>query len=374
MNFQINRNLLLSNLNNVNLAVSNKPQLPILTGIKVEVSEDSINLVASNSDIAISSKILKSDQVKISEIGDIVVPGKLFYEIIKKCEGDNVTITTFETSGIKILCNNSTFTLNLFDSSLFPYLTFDSSKKPIILDSINLKQIIKKTAFATSDSETKMVLTGVNITVKDNKIEAIATDSYRLAKKYLEVSGLGDFDCNIIIPSKSLEILNKIIDDGQDDVAIKITKTKTLFTYKNIQFQTRLIDGTFPNTTSLIPTEFITSIKFNKSDILNAIERASLFSESETTSTIKFSMNEKGEIIITSPSSEKGEFREEIKAIECDRYLNFETAFSCKYFSEAVKSFDSDQFIIHFTGEIKPFVITSDYDVNHLQLILPIRL
>ena len=373
MKVQIKRELLLSNLNNVSRALSNKPQMPILTGLKLDVKNNFLTLTASNSDISIQTKIEANDDLVIKETGIVVLPGKYFCEIIRKSECETILIQTFEQNSVKILANQSTFTLNLLDKSIFPYISFDDSQNFIYLDGINLKQIIKKTSFATSLLESKMVLTGVSFTVNGDKLEAIATDSFRLAKKYMKVDGM-NAQIKAIIPSKSLDELNKIVEEVQEIIQIHFTQTRALFKYKNILFQTRLIEGNFPNTKSLIPTEFITDIKFNKQELINAIDRASLFVSDDFSNIIKFTINEQNEIIISSSASEIGGSLEKIKPISCSRYLNFETAFSAKYFLEALKAFDATEVTIHFTGEVKPFVINSDYDVNHIQLNMPLRM
>ncbi len=373
MKIQIDRDLLLSNLNNVSRAVSNKPQMPILTGIKFDAKNNYINLTASNSDISIQTKIDAGENVLIEEAGCVVLPGKYFCDIVRKCDSRMLYITTFEQNSVKILANQSTFTLNLLDKTIFPYISFDDSPNCLYLDGINLKQIIKKTSFATSFSESKMVLTGVNFTINGKSMEAVATDSFRLAKKFL-VFDKENPTIKAIIPSKSLDELNKIVEDVQELIEVHFTQTKALFKYKNILFQTRLIEGNFPNTKSLIPTEYITNIKFNKNELINAIDRASLFNSNDLSNIIKLNINENSEIIISSTANEVGGSLERINPVECSQFLNFETAFSAKYFLEAIRAFDSNEITIHFTGEIKPFVITSEYDVNHIQLILPVRI
>ena len=372
MKIQIKRDILLSNLNNVSKALSNKPQMPILTGIKFDVKSNFLTLTASNSDISIQTKIEANDDLEIKEIGTIVLPGKYFCDIIRKCDSNTVLIQTFEQNSVKIVANQSTFTLNLLDKTIFPYISFDDSQNYVYLDGINLKQIIKKTSFATSLSEAKMVLTGVNFTVEKDKLEAVATDSFRLAKKYMKIEGM-NAQIKAIIPSKALDELNKIVEEVQEIIQIHFTQTRALFKYKNILFQTRLIEGNFPNTRSLIPTEFITSIKFNKQELTNAIDRASLFNATDPANVIKFSINEQNEILISSSANEIGGSIEKITPIECTKYINFEIAFSAKYFLDALKAFDSNEISLHFTGELKPFIMNSEYDINHVQLILPVR-
>ena len=371
MKFKINRSILLQNLNNVSKGLSNKPQMPILSGIKIDVKERYILLTASNLDISIQCKISDLQYFDIEEQGSVILPGKYLLELIRKSSSEEILFSSFEENTVKIIADKSNFTLNTMEKEAFPYLSFEESPNFFNIDAINVKQIIKKTSFATSSSEAKMILTGVSLSSRGPKIEAVATDSFRLAKKYL-ITDNENQAFNVIIPSKNLEELNKILEESEESVQIHILKTKILIKYKNILFLSRLIEGTFPNTSSLIPTEYILSIKFNKNDLISAIDRASLFNTSENPSTIKMVISEE-KVEIKSINNEIGGTIEELNPIFISNKCNLQIAFSSKYFLDAVKAFDSNELTIHITGEIKPFIITGEYDINHTQLILPTR-
>lgn len=371
MKFSINRTLLLGNLNNVARAVSTKPQMPILTGVKIEVKKDHLIMTASNSEIAIQSVISDTNDLIIQEEGVVVLPGKYLLDIIRKVESEMIDFMTFEDNVVKILADQSNFTLNVLDKEAFPHLSFENSQDMMMLDVLNLKQIIKKTTFAASLSEARMVLTGVHFAISDKRFEAVATDSFRLAQKILFLDNIPDI--KVVIPSHSLDELNKIIEDLEEIVEMHFTKTKALFKYKNILFQTRLIEGVFPNISSLIPTNFLTELTFNKQEIIAAIERASLFTSGESTNIIKLTLTEEGIVEISSTHNEIGAVLEKIQPKKCSTMVPFQIAFSSRFFLDALKVFDSPEVTVHFTGEIKPFIITGEYDVNHLQLILPVR-
>lgn len=370
MKFTINRDILLNNLLHVSKAISTKPQMPILTGIKIDVKDNSVTLTASNAEISIQATI--NNGVTIEENGSAVLPGKYLQEIIKRIDAKNVDFVSFEENMVKILADRSNFTLNTLDLNTYPKISFDETDIFVNLDVLNLKQVIRKTTFAASLSESRMVLTGVSFTTEENKLEVIATDSFRLAKKHM-VFEKSNPNINVIIPSRSLDELNKILDDGVETVNIYFSKTKALFKYKNILFLTRLIEGIYPNISSLIPSDFMTTIRFNKNELIAAIERASLFTSLDSSSIIKFNLNEKAMVEISSTSNEIGAVLEEINPINISNLIPFQIAFSSKYFLDAVKVFDSPEVTVHFTGEIKPFIITGEYDVNHIQLILPVR-
>lgn len=372
MKFVINRDLLLLNLTYVSRALSTKTPMPVLTGIKIEVHDSAVFLTASNNEISIQTVIRDKRLLKIEEDGLVIVPGKYFIEMIRKIEAKDVDFSTFEENVVKILADRSNFTLNALEKDNYPLISFADSDTVVTIDVGNLKSIIRKTTFATSLSETRVILTGVSVVAEGRKLEVIATDSFRLAKKYI-ITDTEFPKINVVIPSKSMDELNRIIDENEAPIEIHFTPSKALFKYKNILFQTRLIDGSFPNTSNLIPVDFLTSIKFNKNELISAIERASLFSTFDSSSIIKFTLNSDKTIEIASTTNEIGAVKEEVVPLGCSNVLNFQIAFSSKYLLEAIRSMDSTEISVHFTGEIKPFIITGDYDINLTQLILPVR-
>ena len=372
MIFTINRDLLLQNLTSVSKALSTKAQMPVLTGIKIDVVDNKILLTASNSEISIQACIDEKKHVKIEEGGTFIAPGKYLIELVKKTEAKEIYFESFEDNAIKILADKSNFTLNVLSKDDYPIISFADSPTFLTLDAINLKQLIRKTTFAVSLSESRVILTGVSVTSQGNLLEVVSTDSYRLAKKQLKFNV--DYpEIKVVIPGKSLDELNKIVDEGETLVEIHISHTKALFKYKNLLYQTRLIDGTFPNTNSLIPTEFLTSIKFNKNELISAIERAAVFTNMDSSNIIKLTLNSDKTVEIASTTNEIGAAQEELNPIECSNVVPFQIAFSSKYFLEAIKSFDSTEVTVHFTGEVRPFIITGEYDRNLIQLILPVR-
>ena len=372
MKFIINRELLLGTLQNVSRGLSDKKPFPVLTGIQITVEQHQIIFVTTNKDISVQIILEENNDLQIQETGACVVPGKHFLEIIKKIEGNEIEFTLFESTTIKILSNRSDFTLVTYDNSLFPVINFEPQQHPTHLDAQSLKEIIKQTSFAAATSEARIVLTSVNFKFSGNKLEITATDSFRLARKIIEYED--NFDSKKInIPSKSLEELNKILEDGHEDVELYVVDKTAIFKYRNVTFLTRLVEGVYPDTTSLFPKDQMLTIKFNKSELLSAVDRASLFTGSDNLSIVKLNLNPNKSIEISSNSTEIGKVVEEIYPLEVSEQMNFQIAFSTKYLSDALKSFENQTILIKFTGEIKPAVIMGEKDQNLVQLLLPVR-
>lgn len=372
MKFVVNRELLLATLQNVSRGLSDKKPMPVLTGIKITVEKHRIIFVTTNKEISIQVILEENNDVVIDETGACVVPGKYFLEIVKKLEGKEVEFTLFESTTIKIISDRSNFTLVTYDGSNFPSIAFDSIESPIHLDAQMLKNVIKQTSFAAATSEARIVLTSVNFKFFGNKLEITATDSFRLARKNIEFDD--NFDSKIInIPSKSLEELSKIIEDSHEDIELYVENQSILFKYRNVSFTTRLVEGVYPDTSSLFPKGQMLAIKFNKNELLAAIDRASLFTNSDNLSIVKLSLTDDKTVEVSSNSTEMGKVVDAIYPLEVSEALNFQIAFSTRNLSEAIKSFESQSILMKFTGEIKPAVIVGEKEDDLIQMLLPVR-
>ena len=372
MKFTIAREILLEALNNVSKGLSSKTPMPVLTGIKIETNFDEIIFTTTNREISVQVKLPKNENIDIESEGWCVVPGKYFIDIAKKIEGKNIEFTLFEENTIKILSERSNFTLIALEKNNFPQINFAPLGTPIVLKASVLKQIIRQTAFAAGSSESRITLTGVCLELAENRLKAIATDSYRLAKKETEL----DYNLEntrVNVPSKALEELNKILTDDTEDVKMYIMVNKILFIYKNISFVTRLIEGSYPNTNALFPNESLMAITFDKNSLIEAVDRAALFTNLDNSSIVKFMVTADKVIQIASNSNEIGKVVDEILPLKNVELMQFQIAFSAKYFLEALKAFDSNAITIKFTGETKSFTLEGDQDRAFIQLILPVR-
>ena len=197
----------------------------------------------------------------------------------------------------------------------------------------------------------------------------MATDSYRLSRKVINLDGNNYNDINIVIPSKNLVELCKMLDDDKDNLELHIFNNKILFKYKNILFLSRLLSGTYPATSSIIPNEFEISINCNANELYEMIDRASLLTSDRDKNTIKLLL-EKKILTILSNSPEIGKVEEKIK-VDCDKEISI--SFSSKYMLDAIKSFNKDNIKININNDNSPIIINSDEEKDLIQLVLPIK-
>ena len=367
MKFAINRSQLLNTLNIVSKAVSSKNPLNILRGIKFSLNEEGLTLTASDSDISIISTIKSDKNITLFENGDVVLDAKFILEIVRKIESEIITFETIEENVINIFDNYSNFSLNCMIAQDYPNIDLSKGISEITLSSKELSSIINKTSFAASDKETRPILTGINLKAHDNILETVATDSYRLAKSITSIENNANFE--VTLPAKVLNEVNKIIED-EDNVTINISDSKVIFTFKDTIISTRVISGAYPNTNKLIPSSFEFELETMATSLINAIDRASLLS-SDRNNVVKLSMKADG-VSVSSRSQEVGSAKETISSFKFKgQYL--EISFTSKYVIDAIRSLGSDEIVLYFNGDMKPFVIKAKNKESCIQLVLPVR-
>ncbi|MEG2457817.1 MAG: DNA polymerase III subunit beta [Bacilli bacterium] len=371
MNLLIEKEIILKELTNVSRALSSKNIIPVLNGIKFEVNSNGLYLTATDNDITIKTFIDKKEIKEIKEEGSIIINGKYLLEIIRKIPEKLIEIK--ETDGFKavISTTNSKYDLNCFSLNDFPTIDLTEKDNFISLQTDILKQVINETSFATSTQESRPLLTGINIKIIDDNFECIATDSYRLAKKILKLDKPCEEPVNIVIPSRNINELIKIFDDEISTVELHLFKNKVLFKYKNVLFQSSLLNGSYPNTDTFIPTEFNIQLEVDLDTLYNVIDRASLLSQSKDKNIVVFEKTD-NQIIITSSSIEIGKVEEKM-SVNTIKGDNLKISFSARFMMEALKSFNSDKVVLLLNGEIKPIVIKETTDGTLTQLILPIK-
>jgi len=376
MKFDILRDRLLDGLNDVMKAVSSKTTTPILTGIKIDVTENGVLLTGSDADITIQTFIPMEEDgeqiVNVQEKGSIVLQARMFNEIVRKLPTNDVEIEVENGLQTHIRSGKTEFHLIGSDASEYPQLPEISTEAEFEMPADLLKAIIRETVFAVATSESRPVLTGVNWMIEGDELICVATDSHRLARRKTKLENLPSEINSIVIPGKSLNELNKILGESSSSVSIAITSQQILFKTEHVLFFSRLLEGNYPDTSRLIPAEFKTNITLNGKTLLQAIDRASLVARGDRNNVVRFETLAGDTVKISSNSPEIGKVEEQI-LVESLEGEELTISFSAKYMMEALKAIDGQDVIIQFTGAMRPFILRSVIDDSILQLILPVR-
>ena len=375
INFSINKNLFLQALNTTKRAISHKNAIPILSTVKIDVTSEGITLIGSNGQISIENFIsIKNENagLLITSPGSILLEATFFINVVSSLPDITFDFKEIEQKQIVLTSGKSEITLKGKDADQYPRIQEISVSTPLVLETSVLKKIINETAFAASIQESRPILTGVQFVLTENKnLKTVATDSHRMSQKKIILEENGD-NFDVVIPSRSLREFSAVFTDDIETVEIYFTNNQLLFRSENISFYTRLLEGNYPDTDRLIPTEFTSVITFDKNNLRYAMERARLLSNATQNGTVKLEIIN-GVVSAHVNSPEVGRVNEEIDT-ESISGQDLTISFNPTYLIDSLKAIDSEKVTISFISAVRPFtLLPSDDTENFIQLITPVR-
>jgi len=355
-------------LNIVSKAVPNRSTLPVLKGIMIRgvSGDDKITLAASDLDISIETNI----EAVILEGGSIVLPSKLFSEIVRKMPYEDLTISVEDNDFTVIRSIDDEFTIQGVPSDEFPRIEENNDGKPFIISKEILKNLIKKTCFAASNDETRGIITGELIEIKNGSITFVAIDGFRIAIVKEDVPNTDEK--NIIIASKIMQELGKVFLENEEDEDVKIIvdEKKVLFLLEDTRILTRLMEGEFIKFRDIIPAEGLINIKIDRLKLLDATERASIIIREGKNTFIKFIIE--GKTMTVSSKAEEGTSK---SVISIDKEGgDLEIGFNARFILDALKAINDEEIRMEFNSGVGPCLIKPLKGDSFTYLILPFRI
>ncbi|MWC29080.1 DNA polymerase III subunit beta [Paenibacillus sp. MMS18-CY102] len=377
MKLSIAKNELNDAIQQVAKAASTRPAIPILGGIKFDVTHQGVTLTASDTDISIQSFIPvesgSSIIAKVDKPGSVVLPSKFIVEIVKKLPSDDVEIEVGDQFITMIRSGSTDIQMVGLDPEEFPVLPSIEQNDVLQIPGDLLKSLIRQTVFAASTSEQTPILTGALVNLFEGELRFVATDRHRLANRCAHVDTTQDLRfSNVVISAKTLNELSRLIPDATTIVEMVVTDNQALFKIGSVLFYSRLLDGTYPDTSKIIPQSYKTELVVDTKKLTDAIDRAYLMSREEKTNIVRLITLEQGGIEISSSSSELGKVTEQLEAFKMEGEA-LRIAFNSKYMLDVLKVIDSDQLNIQFTGAMSPIIIRPSDHPHSTYIILPYR-
>lgn len=376
MKFSIKRTAFLSYLSDILRAIPSKTAIPILTGVKLVLSREGLLLTGSNADISIETFLSADDEnldLQIDETGSIVLTARFFNDVVKKLPADTFTFASDEQLQTKLTSGAAEFTLIGQSAADYPRLPEVEDNGELQLSAQQLRDLINQTVLAVSNQESRPILTGVHFLINANGLLAVATDSHRLAQLKLDLTNItGNY--NLVIPGKSLIELGRMLADLDADIQIKISDNQVLFNLGQTKFYSRLLEGNYPDTSRLIPTESTTTLAILGPDLAAAVERASLLSHVSHNNVVRLVLNPaEKKVILSSTSPDVGNVEEALKFDQLDGE-ELDISFNPDYLKEALRVLGPATVRLAFTTNLRPFTLVASEDADHyIQLITPVR-
>lgn len=350
---------------NVQRAVSQKTSIPSIEGILVKAENNSITLTGYDLEVG----IITTMEANVLKTGSIILNAKIFCDILRNLPEENVTVEVDERLACKIKSGEAEFTLMGISSSEYPELPEVSGGFPLVINAEILRDMVRKTIFATAENDAKVVHTGVRFEIEENNIRLIAVDGFRLAIRNEKIDYSGD-EKIFVVPKKTLNELTKLITGGDETISVNIGKRHIVFEIGTYNIVSRLLDGEFLNYKAAISGAANATVKVSVRKLIESIERTSLIITDRAKSPIRCIFD--SDVIKISSTTVLGTAADKVPADMQGEKL--EMGFNNKFLLDALKVCDTDEVVIRLSSPIQPIIIVPKDGDNFLFLILPVRL
>ena len=368
MNLTISKEQIINGLQAVQNVVSTRTTLPILSNVLLRAEGDKLELTATDLDVTISCSV----EAKVKKPGASTVPVKRLFGIVRELSNSEIDLEVDDKNSCSIRSGPSFYKINGLSSEEFPPLPKFKEDKKVTLSQETVKGMLKKTSFAVSTDESRYVLNGIYISLKDHKMTMVATDGRRLALVDEEVDVSEKSQGEFIIPAKTVNELNRLLVD-KGELEVRYAENQAAFTLKDekgsgILVITKLIEGNYPNYRQVIPAETKERVTLVREEFMHALRRAEIMT-SEKSNSVKLSFG-KNKLEITANSPEVGEAKESLA-------INYKgpemaIAFNPKYMIDPLSALTNDEVFLELIDELSPGVLK--INGPFLYVVMPMRL
>jgi DNA polymerase-3 subunit beta len=368
MNLTITKEQILTGLQAVQNVVGSRTTLPILSNVMLRAESGKVEFTATDLDVTVACKV----EAKVKKPGATTIPVKKLFGIVRELGGGEIDIEVDEKNICTIRCGSSFYKIHGLSADEFPPLPKFKDDKKVSLQQENVKNMMRKTSFAVSTDESRYVLNGIFISLKDHKMTMVATDGRRLALVDEEVEITEKSSGEFIVPAKAATELNRLLQE-KGEVEIKFGDNQASFELKgengfSVLLVSKLIEGNYPNYRQVIPGEAKERVPLMREEFVQALRRAEIMT-SEKANSVKLTFG-KNSLAITSNSPEVGEARETLAV----NYKGKEVAiaFNPRYLIDALNALTEDEVFFELIDELSPGVLK--INGPFLYVVMPMRL
>ena len=373
MKFSVNSSSLLSALQHVHSVVERRNTIPILANVLLDAKEESISLMATDMDIQVVELIDGSD-AEIMQMGTITTSAQMLYDIVRKLPGNiKVELYSENSERLAVKASSSSFALNCLPAKDFPSFPNESFKNSFKLNSSDLIRLIDKTSFAMSLEETRYYLNGIYMHTVDengkNFLRTVATDGHRLSRVDMVLPNGAEEISGVIIPRKTIMEIRKLLEDADETIEIMIDDTRIGFSIGKVMLTSKLLDGTFPDYTRVIPEKYDKVVNVSNQALAEAVDRVSTVS-SEKSRAIKINID-KQILTIIANNPDQGSATENISAEYGGE--NLEIGFNSKYVLDVTRQIKGKNLMFKLSDPVSPTLVFDEEDEQALFVLMPMR-
>lgn len=369
MKIRCSKERLVEGLNLVGRTVSTRTPLPILECILITADNDGVRLMANDLEMSIETAPFEAD---VEEAGSVALEAKLFIEIVRKMPGNEIQIEANENNETLCKSGRARFTIMGMPGDEFPVMEKVERSVGYNIPAKDLREMIRQTIFSVATEDAKPVLTGELIQHRENALNIVAVDGFRISYRKMDLPGeYAENPVSVVVPAKALHELSRILpQETEGEVAFYFTDKRIVFELDRFIFVSRLLEGEFIRYDQIFNEDFTTNVTVGRQEFLNGLERATLIARDNKKTPIKIEITENS-IVITS-NTEMGNAYDEVQA-QVDG-ATLEIAFNPRYLIEALRAIEEENIIARFTTGLSPCIIRGEDSDAAKYLILPLRL
>jgi DNA polymerase-3 subunit beta len=368
MNLTIAKEQIVNGLQAVQNIVSTRTTLPILSNVLLRAEGNRVEFTATDLDVTIACSV----EATVKTPGAATVPVKKLFGIIRELSNSEIELEVDEKNICTLRSGPSFYKINGLSADEFPPLPKFKEDKKVLLQQETIKGMLKKTSFAISSDESRYVLNGIFISLKDHKMTMVATDGRRLALVDEEADLSEQSQGEFIIPAKAVMELNRLLQD-KGEIEIRYSENQASFSLKDekglsVLIITKLIEGNYPNYRQVIPGELKERVSLIREEFLHALRRAEIMT-SEKSNSVKMTFSQNN-LAITANSPEVGEARESLAINYKGKDISI--AFNPKYLIDPLNALPNDEVFIELIDELSPGVLK--INGPFVYVVMPMRL
>lgn len=362
MKFRCERDQLVESLATAGRAVASRPSgLPALGGLHLKAEGNTLTVTGTDLDLTVQV----STTVVVTSEGSVVIPARLITDIIRSLPPGAVVVEVDDDEA-RVSAHRSQFSVRTLEAAEFPRTPaveqFTATLAPAELSDA-LRQVVR----AASSDDARPVLTGVLLSAEDAGLRLVATDSYRLAIRDLRGAEILQADQSVLIPSKALTELTRVL--GDEEVQVALAEREITFSVGDVRLTSRLIEGQFPDYRPLVPENYPNRLRVDRDLLLDAVRRVKLLVR-DTTTPVRLALRPDG-VELTVVSQELGQATEDVEAKYEGESMT--VAFNPAYLIDGLEAVSEGDVLIETLDALKPATLRADDSPDFLYLIMPVR-
>lgn len=366
MRFTCEKNMLVTGLNIAGRTVAQKSSLSVIEGILCKAGQG-LSLTGYNMETAITYEI----DADVSDMGQCILPAKLFGDIIRRLPEGPVTVVVDENYKVSIRAGYASFTISAESAEDYPELPDVGDGREIYIPQNKLKELISGTIFAVSENQGRPIHTGVKFEVTNDAITAVAVDGFRLARRTFHPEEGTGRELNFVVPAAGLKEVEKILTDVEDNAAFTLGTKHILFQVGNATLVCRLLGGEFLDWRRVVPSNCPIKMVANVGDLASSVERVGLIVSEKYKSPVRCVFGNQELLMRTSTTIGAAEDRCSLAGDGQE----LEIGFNVRYLAEALRVIPTEEVTLELTNGLSPIVLTPvDEKEDFAYMVLPVRI